>query len=68
MLRKFKKKIVGAVLEIFEKALKVENLPKITLVVTVLKNPILGIVITKINKTFTATKDKLSTHFGVISK
>ena len=26
------KKIVGAVLEIFEKALKVENLPKITLV------------------------------------
>ena len=29
------KKIVGAVLEIFEKALKVENLPKITLVVTV---------------------------------
>ena len=31
------KKIVGAVLEIFEKALKVENLQKITLVVTVRK-------------------------------
>ena len=29
------KKIVGAVLEIFEKVLKVENLLKITLVVTV---------------------------------
>ena len=62
------KKIVGAVLEILEKALKVENLPKITLVVTVGKNPILGIAITKINLTFTATKDKLNTHFGVISK
>ena len=62
------KKIVGAVLEIFEKALKVENLPKITLVVTVWKNPVPRIAITKINKTFTATKDKLNTHFGVISK
>ena len=62
------KKIVGAVLEIFKRVLKVENLPKITLVVTVRKNPILGIAITKICKTFTATKDKLNTHFGVISK
>ena len=62
------KKIVGAVLEIFEKALKVENLPKITLVVTVCENPILGIAITKINKTFMVTKEKLNTHFGVISK
>ena len=62
------KKIVGAVLEIFEKALKVENLPKITLVVTVCKNAIFGIAITKINKTFTATKGKLNTHFGVISQ
>ena len=32
------------------------------------KNLILGIARTKINKTFTATKDKLNTHFGVISK
>ena len=55
-------------MEIFEKALEVENLPKIRLVVTVRKNPILGIAITKINKTFTAMKDKLNTHFGVISK
>ena len=33
-----------------------------------MKNPILGIAITKLNKTFTATKDQLNTHFGVISE
>ena len=36
-------------MEIFEKARKVENLPKITLVVTVWKNPILGIAMMNIN-------------------
>ena len=62
------KKIVGAVLEIFEKSLKVEHLPKITMVVTVWKNQILGIAIKKVNKTFTATKGRLNTYFGFISK
>ena len=33
-----------------------------------MKNPPLGIAIKKTNKTFMATKGKLSTHFGVISK
>ena len=48
--------------------LKVENLPKITMVVTVRKIPILGIAINKMNKTFTATKDRLNIHFDVILK
>ena len=45
------KKIVGTVFGIFEKSLKVENLPKTTMVVTVL-SPVLGIAINKTNKTF----------------
>ena len=64
----FKKNVAGAVFDIFEKSLKVENLLKITMVVqTAWKNQIFGIAINKINKTFTSTKGMLNTHFAVIS-
>ena len=62
------KKIVGTVFKVFEKSLKVGNLPKITMVVTLWKNLILGIAINRNSNTFTATKGKLNTNFGVVSK
>ena len=64
VVKDYKKKIVGAVFTFFEKSLKLENLPKITMVVS----ERIGIAINKINKTFTATKGRFNTHFGIISK
>ena len=63
------KKIVGAVFQIFEKIIaKSGKCTKIYNGSDRMKNPILGIAISKINKTFTASKRRLNTHYGVVSK
>ena len=55
-------------LNTFGKTLKQENYPKITMIVVVQKNQILGIAIKTINKSFLFPKDKLNAQFDVISK
>ena len=62
------KAIYRGVLKIFEKVLKMENCPKIITVVVVRKNPILGIAIKLIDKTFSVPRNTFDVQFHIISK
>ena len=62
------KKIYQGVWKIFEKALKMENHPKIIMVVVFRKYSIFGITIKRINKTFSVPRKTLDVYFGISLK